>query len=74
LTPHWAAALLLALGVLAAACTVDAPAPITAAVPPGATAAATSANSQLPADRVASTGAVVPANGRPTLVFVDAIW
>ena len=27
-----------------------------------------------PADRVPSTGAWLPANGRPTLVFVDAIW
>ena len=27
-----------------------------------------------PRDRVASTGAYLPANGKPTLVFVDAIW
>jgi hypothetical protein len=27
-----------------------------------------------PGDRVDSTGAFIPANGRPTLVFVDAIW
>ena len=27
-----------------------------------------------PTDRVASTGAFLPANGKPTLVFVDAIW
>ncbi len=27
-----------------------------------------------PEDRVASTGALLPANGKPTLVFVDAIW
>ena len=27
-----------------------------------------------PGDRVASTGAFIPANGKPTLVFVDAIW
>jgi hypothetical protein len=27
-----------------------------------------------PSDRVASTGAHLPANGKPTLVFVDAIW
>jgi hypothetical protein len=27
-----------------------------------------------PTDRVPSTGATVPANGKPTLVFVDAIW
>ena len=27
-----------------------------------------------PTDRVDSTGAFLPANGKPTLVFVDAIW
>ncbi len=27
-----------------------------------------------PQDRVASTGAYLPANGRPTVVYVDAIW
>lgn len=27
-----------------------------------------------PRDRVDSTGAFIPANGKPTLVFVDAIW
>ncbi len=27
-----------------------------------------------PEDRVASTGAYLPSNGKPTLVFVDAIW
>ncbi len=27
-----------------------------------------------PDDRVDSTGAYLPANGKPTLVFVDAIW
>jgi len=27
-----------------------------------------------PTDRVDSTGAFLPANGRPTLVYVDAIW
>lgn len=27
-----------------------------------------------PGDRVPSTGAYLPANGKPTLVFVDAIW
>ena len=32
------------------------------------------ADYQAPGDRVASTGAYVPANGKPTLVFVDAIW
>ena len=29
---------------------------------------------QAPQDRVDSTGAFVPANGQPTLVWVDAIW
>jgi hypothetical protein len=29
---------------------------------------------QAPKDRVDSTGAFVPANGKPTLVWVDAIW
>ena len=27
-----------------------------------------------PRDRVASTGAYLPSNGKPTLVYVDAIW
>ena len=27
-----------------------------------------------PGDHVASTGAYVPVNGKPTLVFVDSIW
>ncbi|MBM3140602.1 MAG: hypothetical protein FJZ92_10500 [Chloroflexi bacterium] len=27
-----------------------------------------------PRDRIDSTGAHLPANGKPTLVFVDAIW
>lgn len=29
---------------------------------------------QPPDDHVPSTGAYLPANGKPTLVFVDAIW
>ena len=29
---------------------------------------------QFPGDRVDSTGAYLPVNGKPTLVFVDAIW
>jgi hypothetical protein len=33
-----------------------------------------SAGYEPPGDRVASTGAYLPANGKPTLVFVDAIW
>jgi len=31
-------------------------------------------NYEPPADRVPSTGAYLPSNGKPTLVFVDAIW
>ena len=27
-----------------------------------------------PTDRVPSTGASIPVNGKPTLVYVDAIW
>ena len=27
-----------------------------------------------PVDRIDSTGAYLPVNGKPTLVFVDAIW
>ncbi|MBM4410104.1 MAG: hypothetical protein FJ037_02030 [Chloroflexi bacterium] len=29
---------------------------------------------QPPNDRVPSTGATIPVNGKPTLVYVDAIW
>lgn len=29
---------------------------------------------QAPKDRVANTGAYLPKNGKPTLVFVDSIW
>ena len=32
------------------------------------------ANYEPPEDHVPSTGAYIPANGKPTLVFVDAIW
>ena len=32
------------------------------------------ADYQYPGNRVDSTGAYLPANGKPTLVFVDAIW
>lgn len=43
--------------------------------PDSATAAADVAvGPQPPRNRVASTGAHLPANGKPTLVFVDAIW
>jgi hypothetical protein len=33
-----------------------------------------SAGYEPPGDRVDSTGAYLPANGKPTLVYVDAIW
>ena len=33
-----------------------------------------SAEYESPTNRVDSTGAFLPANGKPTLVFVDAIW
>ena len=33
-----------------------------------------SAGYEAPTNRVDSTGAFLPANGKPTLVFVDAIW
>ena len=33
-----------------------------------------SAGYEPPTDRVDSTGAYLPANGKPTFVFVDAIW
>ena len=32
------------------------------------------ADFEAPEDRVASTGAYIPSHGKPTLVFVDAIW
>lgn len=41
---------------------------------PAGPAFAVRAGYEPPADRVPSTGAWLPANGRPTLVFVDAIW
>ena len=37
-------------------------------------AAVVAAGYEPPDDRVDSTGAYLPANGKPTLVFVDAIW
>lgn len=75
---------------LAGACAGSAPGDPGAATPAerAAAAAATSAPFALPSgpavtvpvgyvpprDRVDSTGAHLPANGKPTLVFVDAIW
>ena len=82
--------LLLACAALVAACTggdEGAPASSGTAAPSNAgTPAATgldfatgpavlvAADYQYPGDRVDSTGAYLPANGKPTLVFVDAIW
>ena len=81
-------ALLIACTALIAACTGgddggDA-APSTAAQPaapvdsgsgfPTGPAVLVAADYQYPGDRVASTGAYIPSNGKPTLVFVDAIW
>jgi hypothetical protein len=42
--------------------------------PPEGEAVTVAAGYQPPTDHVPSTGAYVPANGKPTLVFVDAIW
>ena len=41
---------------------------------PAGPAVRVAADYQPPEDSVASTGAHLPANGKPTLVFVDAIW
>ena len=41
---------------------------------PTGPAALVAADYEPPEDRVASTGAYLPSNGKPTLVFVDAIW
>ncbi len=76
---------LLAGAVLVAACSGgDEGAPASSAASSDATAAGAGfptgpavlvpAGYQFPGDRVDSTGAYVPANGKPTLVFVDAIW
>ena len=49
------------------------PTPESYAFPTGP-AALVAADYEPPTDRVASTGAYLPSNGKPTLVFVDAIW
>ncbi|MYA20066.1 MAG: hypothetical protein F4Z25_07360 [Chloroflexi bacterium] len=83
-------ALLIACTALIAACTggddddAGSAAPSTAAEPaapvdsgsgfPTGPAVLVAADYRYPDDRVASTGAYLPANGKPTLVFVDAIW
>ena len=41
---------------------------------PTGPAALVAADYEPPEDRVASTGAYLPSNGKPTLVFGDAIW
>ncbi len=77
------------LGVLAAACSgggdaaatqdpaagagADAPAEAAAAFPTGP-AVTVSVGFEAPDTHVASTGAYLPVNGKPTLVYVDAIW
>lgn len=49
-------------------------APAATAAFPGGAAVTVPPGYQLPADRVDSTGAYLPVNGKPTLVYVDAIW
>ena len=58
------------------ATSTDAADPIVASDFPYATGPAVTvpAGYEAPTDRVDSTGAFLPANGKPTLVFVDAIW
>ena len=81
------AALILACAALAAACSGGddggsaAPAATSAAAAaapgddfPTGPAVLVAADYQLPANRVDSTGAYLPANGKPTFVFFDAIW
>lgn len=57
---------------------VDTAAPAVSAAPdlgfPTGPAVLVEVGYEAPRDHVASTGAYVPANGKPTLVFVDAIW
>ncbi len=87
--PPWRAALLLAslpLLALLAACTGSREAPTADAPPtplvsaaqdlgfPTGPAVLVEVGYEPPRDHVASTGAYLPANGKPTLVFVDAIW
>ena len=68
------------------AATATAAPAVQATAPPEATASAAAisfptgpavivaADYVIPDDRVDSTGAYLPANGKPTVVFVDAIW
>lgn len=78
------AALLAVLGLLAAACGGGSPAaaPLADAASPSPVAfdfptgdaVVVPPGYEAPRDRVDSTGAFLPVNGKPTLVFVDAIW
>ncbi|MDA0269869.1 MAG: hypothetical protein O2798_00150 [Chloroflexi bacterium] len=80
-------ALTFAFGLVAVACSTPDAGPVTTAsdpvVPAGASSEPTfptgpavivEAGYVPPEDRVDSTGAFLPANGKPTLVYVDAIW
>jgi hypothetical protein len=69
---RWSLTLVVALAtvaVLAAACASS-----SAAALPTGPAVLLPAGYEPPADRVISTGAFIPSNGKPTLVFVDAVW
>ena len=77
------AALILACAALAAACSGgddggSAAPTATSAVPgddfPTGPAVLVAVDYQPPGNRVDSTGAYLPANGKPTFVFFDAIW
>jgi hypothetical protein len=59
--------------VLAAACG-SSRTPSAAARFPTGPAVLLPAGYQAPSDHVVSTGAYLPSNGKPTLVFVDAVW
>ena len=71
-----AAALTLACGSEGAspASTGDVPAPAATVAASADGAVRVPKGYQPPADRVPSTGATIPVNGKPTLVYVDAIW
>ena len=68
-----AAALTLACGSEGAS-TGDVPAPAATVAASADGAVRVPKGYQPPADRVPSTGATIPVNGKPTLVYVDAIW
>ena len=79
----WLVPLALACAALIAACTggdEGGPTSSGTAAPeasgefPTGPAVLVAADYQYPGNRVDSTGAYLPANGKPTLVFVDAIW